>query len=89
MNVPVAIEVPPRAVRAEPWYRSPIVWLVAAIVAVVLTACIATILLAIEHADTPLDIEGQRMLGVPAAHVRDMGMQAGHTGGPAAGAIPQ
>lgn len=70
MNVPGAIQVPPPAVRPEPWHRSPIVWLVAAIVALVLTACIATILLAIEHADTPLDIEGQRMLGVPAALAR-------------------
>lgn len=69
---------------AEPWYRFPIVWLVAAIVAAVLAACIGTILLAIDHADTPLDVEVDRVLNVPATRAGTENIDT-----PAGAAAPQ
>lgn len=87
--MPDAIDVPRRAAPVEPWYKSPIVWLVAAVVAAVLAACIATVLLAIEHADTPLDIESDRVLSVPTAHARDAAMNAGDVHVLPGEAIPQ
>ena len=58
----------PRPQNRERWYRSPILWLGAAMFAASLAGCIVTILLALEHADTPLSVEGERLLNVPAAH---------------------
>lgn len=58
----------PRPRHRERWYRSPILWLGVAMFAASLGGCIVTILLALEHADTPLSVEGERLLNVPAAH---------------------
>jgi len=44
-----------RARDPAAWYRQPVLWLGAAIFAASLFACIATIVLATRHADTPLD----------------------------------
>lgn len=60
----------PRPQRRERWYRSPILWLGAAFFVASLAGCIVTILLALEHADTPLAIQGERLLNVPAAHAQ-------------------
>ncbi len=57
----------PRPRSRERWYRSPILWLGAAMFLASLAGCIVTILLALEHADAPLAVEGERLLNVPTA----------------------
>jgi hypothetical protein len=62
---------PPRAHAALPlrarWYRSPILWLGAAIVAATFAGCIVTIVLALAEADTATPVAGERLLNVPTA----------------------
>jgi hypothetical protein len=50
----------------------------------VLAACIGTILLAIDHADTPLDVEVDRVLNVPATRAGTENIDT-----PAGAAAPQ
>ena len=50
------------------WFRQPILWLAALIFVVSLVACIATIVLALRHADSPVDTVGPKVMKVPTGH---------------------
>lgn len=50
---------------ADAWFRQPVVWLGAAVFAVSLVACVATIVLASRHADTPVDNVGRNVMAIP------------------------
>ena len=50
---------------AGAWFRQPVVWLGAAIFVAALGACIATIVLALRHADAPVESGGGRVVGMP------------------------
>ena len=56
----------PDAGRALPgWSRSAILWLGVALLAASLAGVVLTVALALRHADTPLAVEGERLLSVP------------------------
>ena len=50
------------------WYRQPIVWLGAVIMAATIAACIATITLAWLHPDEPLPTRTTEVMKVPVKH---------------------
>ena len=50
------------------WYRQPIIWLGAAIMAATIAACIATITLAWLHPDPPLPPRTTEVMKVPLEH---------------------
>ena len=52
----------------ERWHRSPVLWLGAALLGASLLGCIATIVLALRHADPELALGAEALLDVPAAH---------------------
>lgn len=52
----------------ERWYRSPILWLGAALLAASIAGCIVTIFLAVQHPDTALPTGGEQLLKVPVTH---------------------
>ena len=47
------------------WYRQPIVWLGAAVLAASIAGCIWLIVVAERYADPPLPVEGLKILTVP------------------------
>lgn len=47
------------------WYRQPIVWLGAAVLAASIAGCIWLIVVAERYADPPLPVEGMKILAVP------------------------
>ncbi len=50
------------------WFRQPIAWLGAAILATTLAGCIVTLVLALRHADTPVATHSDTLLKVPLRH---------------------
>jgi len=50
---------------AGEWLQQPVVWLGAAILAATIAACVVTIVLAVRHADTPLEATDRSVLKVP------------------------
>lgn len=56
-----------RPARADAWYRQPILWLGAAILAASLAGCIWLIVVATQYADEPVGGAGDALLGVPVA----------------------
>ena len=49
------------------WHRQPVAWLAAAIFVATLAGCIVTILIALKHADDPVDAGGARVMAIPLA----------------------
>ncbi len=47
------------------WYRQPIVWLGAAVLAVSIAGCVWLIVVAERHADPPLPLDGLQILKMP------------------------
>ena len=50
---------------AGAWFRQPVVWLGGLIFLVSLGACVATIVLALHHADVPVEAGSGKVMGVP------------------------
>ena len=57
-----------RSRDAGAWFRQPVVWLGAAILVASIAACIITIVLAVRHADTPVESGSDNVLKVPLRH---------------------
>lgn len=53
---------------AEAWFEQPLVWLGAAILLASVAACIVAIVLAMRHADTPVETGSGNVLNVPLRH---------------------
>jgi sugar phosphate permease len=53
---------------AGAWSRQPVIWLGAAILVASIAACIVTIVLAVRHADTPIETGSGNILKVPLRH---------------------
>ncbi len=51
--------------RRGAWYRQPIVWLGAAVLAVSIAGCVWLIVVAERHADPPLPVDGLQILKMP------------------------
>ena len=49
------------------WHRQPVAWLAAAIFVATLVGCIATIVIALKHADAPVDIGAKQVMAIPLA----------------------
>jgi predicted small integral membrane protein len=49
------------------WHRQPVAWLAAAIFVATLAGCIATILIAMKHADVPVESGTARVMTIPLA----------------------
>ena len=47
------------------WHRQPVAWLAAAIFVATLAGCIVTILIALKHADEPVDAGTARVMTIP------------------------
>jgi sugar phosphate permease len=56
---------------AGAWSRQPVVWLGAAILFASIVACIVTIVLAMRHADTPVETAGGAVFKVPLRNAHD------------------
>ena len=57
-----------RSRDAGAWFRQPVVWLGAAILVASIAGCIITIVLAVRHADTPVETGSGNVLKVPLRH---------------------
>jgi len=53
---------------AGAWFQQPVIWLGAAILVASIFACIITIVLAVSHADTPVETGSSNILKVPLRH---------------------
>jgi hypothetical protein len=53
---------------ARAWFRQPVVWLGAVILVASVIGCVATIVLAWRHADTPVETTGGNVMKVPLRH---------------------
>ena len=53
------------------WFRQPVLWLGAVILAATIVGCLATIVLAFRFADTPVDGGGAKAMNVPLRHAAD------------------
>ena len=53
---------------ARAWFRQPVVWLGAVILVASVVGCVATIVLAWRHADTPVETTGGNVMKVPLRH---------------------
>jgi hypothetical protein len=53
---------------AGAWFRQPVAWLGAAILVASIAGCIVTIVLAVRHADTPIETGSGDVLKVPLRH---------------------
>ncbi|HTS23603.1 MAG TPA: hypothetical protein VMN79_17565 [Casimicrobiaceae bacterium] len=56
---------------SDAWFRQPVVWLGALILAVTIAGCVATILLAWRFADAPIDGDGRHARSAPLEHAAD------------------
>ena len=59
--------------RDAAWFRQPVLWLGALILAVTIIGCVTTIVLALRFADTPVDSDGGKVMSVPLRHSADAG----------------
>lgn len=53
---------------SDAWFRQPVVWLGALILAASLAGCVAMLVLAWRHADAPVETGGGSVLKVPLRH---------------------
>lgn len=49
----------------DAWFRQPVLWLGAVILAASLFACVVTIVLAMRHADSPIETAGGSVIKIP------------------------
>ncbi len=56
---------------AGAWFRQPLVWLGALILVASIAGCVATIVLAWRHADTPIETGGLSVMKVPLRNSAD------------------
>ena len=57
-----------RSRDSRAWSRQPVAWLGATILVASIAACIITIVLAVRHADAPIETGGGSVLKVPLRH---------------------
>jgi sugar phosphate permease len=57
-----------RSRDAGAWFQQPVVWLGAAILVASIAGCIVTIVLAMRHADTPVETGSGTILKIPLRH---------------------
>jgi hypothetical protein len=57
-----------RSRDAGAWFQQPVFWLGAAILVASIAGCIITIVLAMRHADTPVEAGSGNVLKVPLRH---------------------